>query len=112
VEAYLLGTGGAIGAVLRHLVYQLLADCDLPIPTLVVNVVGSFVFGLVVFGGAGSETFFFLGIGVCGAFTTFSTFSYETVRLWQEGRFALSLLNAAANALCSLAAMGIAWLVV
>ncbi|WP_331235825.1 fluoride efflux transporter FluC [Natronorarus salvus] len=112
MEAYLLGTGGAIGAVLRHLVYQLLVDQDLPVPTLVVNVVGSFVFGLVVFGGAASDTFFFLGIGACGAFTTFSTFSYETVRLWQEGRWGLSIGNAAANALCSLGAMGVAWLLV
>ena len=110
--ALLIGTGGAIGAVLRSLVYELLTEERFPAATLVVNIVGSFVFGLVAFGGASDDVFFFLGIGACGAFTTYSTFSFETVRLWQNGRPIAAVVNGAVNLLSCLGAVGVAWLVI
>ena len=83
--AHLLGTGGAIGAVLRYAVGQMLIHDRFPFSTLVVNVVGSFVLGLVVFSGLDSDVAVFVGTGVCGSFTTYSSFSVQTVRLWEEG---------------------------
>jgi CrcB protein len=50
-----------------------------------VNVLGSFVLGLVVFAGMNNEVLLFVGIGVCGSFTTYSLFSFQTVRLWEIG---------------------------
>lgn len=114
--AYLLGTGGAIGAVLRYLVSDLVVrrqgDTPFPLSTLVVNVIGSFVLGLVILGGFGETVTLFFGVGVCGAFTTYSSFSVQTVRLWERGMRGSAVLNAVGNfALCA-AAVGVAWLLV
>ncbi|QLG50132.1 fluoride efflux transporter CrcB [Natrinema halophilum] len=111
--AHVVGTGGAIGSVLRYLVGQRVSSrvpsAQFPLSTIVVNVVGSFVFGLAVFAGAGNSTLQLVGTGVCGSFTTFSSFSVETVRLYERGDRALAVGNAAANLACSLAAIGLAW---
>ncbi|SEQ88548.1 fluoride efflux transporter CrcB [Natrinema salaciae] len=110
--AHVVGTGGAIGAVLRYWVSQRVARVSserLPLATFAVNVVGSFVFGLAVFAGAGESTIELVGTGICGSFTTFSSFSVETVRLYERGDRALAVGNAGANLACSLAAIGLAW---
>ncbi len=112
--AHLVGIGGAVGAVARHAVYLRLAsdpDDGLPLSTLAVNVAGSFVLGLVAFAGAGESAMQFLGIGVCGSFTTFSSFSVETVRLWEASERRLALVSAAGNLVCALSAIGLARLV-
>ncbi len=83
--ALLVGAGGAIGAILRYTVGQLVVSDRLPKATFAVNVIGTFVLGLVIFAGASSEVFLLVGIGACGAFTTFSSFSVETVELWDDG---------------------------
>jgi CrcB protein len=101
--AYLVGLGGALGAVLRHAVY-VRVDNDTPIPraTLTVNVLGSLVLGAATGLGAagilGGDALLFVGTGACGAFTTFSTFAFETV-----DRTAVSTRTAAANAVGTLA---------
>ncbi|MEY7850178.1 CrcB family protein [Natrarchaeobius sp. A-rgal3] len=110
--AHVVGTGGAIGAVLRHGVYLRLSSERFPWPTLAVNVIGSFVFALAIFAGAGESTIQLLGIGACGAFTTFSSFSVETVQLYERGDRRLAVANAAGNLALSLAGIGVAWLVV
>jgi len=110
--AHIVGAGAAIGAVCRHLVYLHLSSDRYPIPTLVVNVVGSLVFGLLVFAGATESTIQLLGIGACGAFTTFSSFSVETVQLWERGDRGLAVAVAAGNLALALAGIGLAWLVV
>ncbi len=111
--AHVVGTGGAIGAVCRHLVgrqvSRRVASSRLPLATFVVNVVGSFALGLLVFAGASESTLRLVGTGICGSFTTFSSFSVETVRLYERGDRALAIGNAAANLACSLAAIGLAW---
>lgn len=107
--AHIVGTGGAIGAVLRHGVYQRLSSDRYPWPTLVVNVVGSFVFGAAIFAGASESTIQLLGVGICGAFTTFSSFSVETVQLYERGDRGLAVANAFGNLALSLAAIGLAW---
>ncbi len=110
--AHLVGTGGAIGAICRHLVYRHLSSDGLPLATLTVNVLGSFVFALLVFGGASESTVKLIGIGACGAFTTFSSFSVETVQLWEREKRLLAAANAGGNLLLALGGIGLAWLVV
>lgn len=110
-----LGIFGACGCIMRYLVsgwtYQLFGRA-LPYGTLAVNVIGSLLLGLLMEGSFRStllspELRLGLTVGFMGGFTTFSTFSYETVRLLEDG----SLLAAGANILlnvlvCLLAAGG------
>ena len=106
--AHLLGTGGAIGAVLRYAVGQILVNERFPFSTLVVNVVGSFILGLIVFSGLDSEVVLFVGTGVCGSFTTYSSFSVQTVRLWETGDRLRAAIYAFGTLGLSLIATGVA----
>lgn len=112
--AYLLGTGGAVGAVARYLVGVALESRSerFPAATLVVNVLGSFALGLVAFADVGEGAALFVGVGACGAFTTYSSFSVQTVRLWERGTRLLAALNALANLLLSVGAVALARLLV
>jgi len=114
--AYLVGTGAAVGAVARYLVANLVVKWQgsgpFPTATLVVNVIGSFVLGLVVLGGASDPAALLIGTGACGAFTTYSSFSVQTVRLWEDGKVGLAAVNAVGNFALSAAAVGVAWLLV
>ena len=107
--AQLVGVGGAIGALCRYWTYQRLEAERFPVSTLTVNVLGSFVLGLVVFSDAGESILLFIGIGFCGAYTTFSTFSVETVQLWEDGHRRTATVYALANIVVSVLALGIAW---
>lgn len=106
--AHVVGTGGALGAVLRHRVSLRVSADGFPAATLAVNAVGSFALGTAVFAGAGDSALLLFGTGVCGSFTTFSSFSVETVGLWERGDRRRAVANAAANLLVSLAAIGLA----
>ncbi len=114
--AYLVGTGGAIGAVLRYLVATLVVrlqgSTSFPTATLVVNTVGSFVLGLLIFGGANSDLLLFVGVGICGAFTTYSSFSVQTVRLIEDGNYGYAVVNAVGNFALSVGSVGLAWILV
>jgi fluoride exporter len=110
--------GGAVGAPLRYLTdlyVQSRHDSVFPWGTLIVNVTGSFVLGLVAQrvdqAAAPAWLLALFGTGVCGALTTFSTFSFETVRLVEDG----SWWEASANVLVSLVAgagaCSLGWLV-
>lgn len=82
---HLVGTGGAIGAILRHYVGVWLGHERFPFGTFSVNVGGSFVLGLVTFAGLSTDVALLVGAGACGSFTTYSSFSFETIRLWETG---------------------------
>lgn len=93
--------GGALGAVLRFgvssYVYRLLGR-DFPYGTLAVNMIGSFVMGLLFIlfverGLASAEWRSAIIIGFLGAFTTFSTFSIETLLLLESGELSKAALN-------------------
>lgn len=94
---------GALGCLSRYFVSgwtYTLAGRTLPYGTLAVNVIGSFLLGLVMEGSLRStllstDVRIGLTVGFLGGFTTFSTFSYETFRLLEEG----SLLQAGASVL-------------
>ena len=97
---FLVFIGGGIGSVLRYAVGLCIGAAAFPWATLAVNVCGSFAIGL--FGGW-SERFGWpeavrlaLTVGLCGGFTTFSTFSKDSLALAQSGRwgaFALYVLG-------------------
>ncbi|MEV8317680.1 fluoride efflux transporter CrcB [Streptomyces sp. NPDC059900] len=99
--------GAMIGAPLRFLTdraVQARHDTVFPWGTLAANVAGSLILGVLtgatVAGAASSHIQLFLGTGLCGALTTYSTFSYDTLRLAEGG----SRFYAAANAVISVAA--------
>jgi len=110
--AHLVGAGGAVGALLRYYLILHVERDDFPLGTLVVNVLGSFVLGLLTFAGVGGDVLLLVGTGACGSFTTFSSFSFETVRLWETGERTTATANAAGNLLGALTAVGLARLVV
>jgi CrcB protein len=105
-----VAVGGAIGSVARYLVglWLLPASGALPVGTLLVNVVGSFLIGLFarwfVAPDADHVLRLALTVGFCGGFTTFSTFTAETLTLLQQGRAARAMLYVALSLACGLAA--------
>ncbi|RBI63524.1 camphor resistance protein CrcB [halophilic archaeon] len=79
----LVGAGGTLGALARHLVSVALPGERRD--TLAVNVAGSFALGALTVGVADPGMLALFGTGFCGAFTTFSSFAFETVRLYERG---------------------------
>ncbi|NKY55246.1 fluoride efflux transporter CrcB [Nocardia flavorosea] len=80
--------GGMLGAPARYLLDRVVTaytDSRLPLGTLAVNIVGSALLGVLIGSGASDAVVAAAGIGFCGAFTTFSTFGYETVALATGG---------------------------
>lgn len=109
--AQVVGTGGALGALLRHAVSTRVTGEDYPRGTLTVNVLGSFALGLITFSGLGGDAALLLGTGACGAFTTFSSFAYETVRFAEAGEYGKAAVYSLGTFVAALAAVGVAWLV-
>jgi fluoride exporter len=95
--AVLIGIGGGTGSVARYLCSKLQPYRGLPTGTLLVNVLGSFLLGLIVFSRAPPDVFYFAGAGIMGGFTTFSTFSYETFRMLEDRDYYTMLLNILTN---------------
>ncbi|KAA5836343.1 fluoride efflux transporter CrcB [Saccharopolyspora hirsuta] len=96
----LVAIGGALGACLRFLTdrwVQARHDTGFPWGTLTVNAVGSLIIGVLtgvaLFGVRAPELQALLGVGFCGALTTFSTFGYESVRLLADGARLYAVLN-------------------
>lgn len=107
---------GAVGASLRFIVDVAVADrIDgvFPWGTFVVNASGSLLLGVVtglaLYHGFPATPKLVLGTGFCGAYTTFSTFTFETVRLIEEGALSTAFANAAGTfgACAAAAAMGL-----
>ena len=106
----LVALGGAIGTALRYLTALLAArwwGTEFPYGTLIVNLVGAFIIGLV--GQIGTEsvlvpesTRLFLTTGVMGGMTTYSAFSYETVRLMEANAWYHAWINVAVTTIACL----------
>ena len=87
-----------------------------PFGTLAVNLLGSFILGLLIFGLDDKELVspylkLFIGIGFCGGFTTFSTFSLESFNLIRDAEFLFASLNIIANVLLTILGVYIAYLI-
>ena len=93
----LVAAGGALGAVARFGV-STFAWRAFPWPTLVVNLAGSFLLGYFMLeAGMEHAPRLWLAVGFLGAFTTLSTYSFETVDLWRTGHIGMAVANVAAN---------------
>lgn len=97
-----MAVGGALGAVARYAIGGWVqGNAFFPYGTLAVNVAGSFILGLVMAGThagfVSNDARLFLGVGLLGAFTTFSTFSFETFRLIENQEWLLAAANTLLN---------------
>lgn len=98
VNILLVGVGGFIGATSRYGVSHLFRNGSFPYGTLIVNIIGSFALGLLLFSNSSMVSFgdnakVFLGIGIIGSFTTMSTFSVETFSLIENNEHFKSFMN-------------------
>jgi fluoride exporter len=96
----LIGLGGGIGSIGRYLVQVLITrhfPGSFPLGTFLVNITGCFIIGLL-FGLAARhssltvEWRLFLITGICGGYTTFSSFSYESIMLFRQGNYLYFLM--------------------
>lgn len=99
VNCVFVGFGGLVGSVLRYLLsfVPIRHESGFPLVTLGINVLGAFLLGLIVaFAGRSSSldprTLLFLKVGVCGGFTTFSTFALESHTLLAGGKPIVAML--------------------
>jgi CrcB protein len=111
MTALLVILGAMIGAPARYLTdryVQARHDTVFPWGTFAVNVVGSFILGLLTgaasHDGLSPSVVAFGGTGFCGALTTYSTFSYETVRLMEDRSYFYALANVVASIIAGLGA--------
>ena len=119
-KLWLVALGGAIGSCMRYLISVWSAEyvgAGFPYGTLLANVIGSFIIGA--FMAAMAERFimnlnlrFLVVIGFCGGLTTFSSFSYETMNLWEGSGFHYAMINVLANMVLSLLAVWLGMAVV
>lgn len=112
----LVMTGGALGTLARYLVSvaALPISRDLPWGTIIINVTGSFIIGL--FGTltlaqgrypVSENVRLFVMIGLCGGYTTFSSFSLQTLDLMRSGAMARAMVNVAASVVLCVGAVAL-----
>ena len=122
MQFVLVGIGGALGSIARYAMVLAFADfapTTFPVGTVVVNILGSTLIG----GLAGlastrhalnPDLALFLMVGVCGGYTTFSSFSLQTFELLRTGRAAQAIANVIVSVLVCLVATTLAyrWVVI
>lgn len=95
IAALCVGAGGFLGAIARYLLGFIPYQGDFPLITFAINFVGAFAIGVVFEianirpGMLPDNAVLFLKTGLCGGFTTFSTFSLETLSLLERGKYAI-----------------------
>ncbi|MDY2629373.1 MAG: fluoride efflux transporter CrcB [Lachnospiraceae bacterium] len=113
MSAYLcVGLGGALGAMLRYALSTVTVKSDFPLMTFLTNLIGAVLIGLIVGLVSGSklrsdQLILFLKTGFCGGFTTFSTFSLETMTLLERGCYITGGCYAVCSLVCCIAGVWI-----
>ncbi len=114
VNGFYIALGGALGALARYgvtLASLAIFGRSFPFGTLIVNIVGSFLLAILFLGhqqgAVTAQTWLLVGVGVLGAFTTFSAFSLDVVLLLQAGETLKALAYACLNFVCCIAAVAI-----
>ncbi|MGH3496059.1 MAG: fluoride efflux transporter CrcB [Nocardioidaceae bacterium] len=112
----LVGVGAAVGAPLRYLADRMVQsrhDSVFPWGTFTVNVVASVLLGAItaasVHGGVSIPVVALVGPGFCGALSTYSTYSYETFRLVEEGSWFLAGCNVVVSVAAGLGGAALGW---
>jgi CrcB protein len=105
-----IGLGGALGSMSRYGIDLLIGAKSFPLSTLLINITGSFIIGLVIAVSLKNESFsnnwkLFLATGLCGGFTTFSAFSVENLLMFQNGKFVEAVLYILCSILSGIAAV-------
>jgi CrcB protein len=119
IVAAIVGVAGAVGAVARYLTDGAVQDRSagaFPFGTLTVNCAGSLILGAVTglawYHGLGGRAHAVVGVGFCGAFTTWSSVTWETVRLAEDGFGRLAAVNMFGGVAAALACAALAIVVV
>lgn len=118
LEIVYVGLGGLLGAISRFCFYEIFNKIvpSFPLSTLLVNITGSALLGFILYSFAPGKILpieyrHFLNIGFIGAFTTMSTFAYETIALAEAGSYLIAIANVVLNVSLSLGAiLGGKWL--
>ncbi len=112
LNCLLVGLGGFIGAVLRYLIslIPIKNPESFPVNTFIINIVGALAIGCLAFAASKNENIdpkllLFLKVGICGGFTTFSTFSLETAELIKSGSVVTALIYVFASIILSVSAV-------
>ncbi|WP_133136691.1 fluoride efflux transporter CrcB [Legionella rowbothamii] len=113
IDILWISMGAVIGANLRYFVNRFslrYLSSDVPYGTFIVNLTGSFILGFFLAWSLGRVELdpkwrAFVAVGFCGAYTTFSSFSYETYALIEQGDYALAAMNFICNNLFCLIAV-------
>ena len=111
-NCFMVGLGGFVGSILRYLVGLLPLDTGngFPIKTFLINLIGAFLLGFlsVCLGkrvDLPPQVALFLKVGLCGGFTTFSTFALETDQLIQSGNYGFAILYIGLSVILSVVAV-------
>lgn len=104
----LVGLGGAVGALTRFAIGEVVAVDRYPLSVIVVNLLGTFLATLLVVRSPNAELLLLASVGFCGSLTTFSTFSVQTVHLWEEDRPVAATSFALGTLLACLLGVGLA----
>lgn len=107
-DVILVGVGGFIGSALRYMLSSLVVGAlpsAIPLGTVTVNVLGSFIIGLLMTMLSGGTWYYICIIGFCGGFTTFSTFSAEMLTMIRTGHYSNAAIYVGASVVICVAAV-------
>ena len=115
LNCFFVGLGGFIGSVCRYLIglLPIKPENGFPVKTLMINIVGAFIIGMIAALADKNKSLnpqfvLMIKVGVCGGFTTFSTFAYETADLLKNGNMMIAISYVSASVILSVVAVFIA----
>lgn len=112
--AFFVGLGGFLGSVLRYLIASAITKLTPQFPpsgTLLVNILGCFILGILIHSSSKMEKeyFFLLTTGFCGGFTTFSTFGVENLQLILNDNLPVAFIYMTLSIVFGMLAAGLGW---